>query len=153
MCFIDVDFFECGDYSLRVRGQPCSKVLSRGPCAQPKVNQITTRDRQCWRCIYVRSLETLVSINESILRWERKLATCFNLSIISSPRQSLSPEAIEEQEKSIEEMKAKVVKLQGTQKLPLLYTEGSDLTRHSQMLAILKYRAEEMRSVLLADKD
>lgn len=154
MCVIDVSLFECGDYSLQVRGQPCSNAISRGPCSRPDVNSIIPRDRSCVRCIYVRSLETLIAINESMLRWEKKCATEATTSLIRIAREGiLSPVAIEEHERTIRDMKAKLEDLRIAQKLPLLFTEGTDLTRRSQMLSIMKFQAEEMRSVLLADDD
>jgi hypothetical protein len=154
MCAIDVSMFECGDYSLQVQGQPCSNAISRGPCSQPDVKSIIPRDRSCVRCIYVRSLETLIAINESMLRWEKKCATEATTSLIRIAREGiLSPAAIEDHERTIQDMKAKLEDLRVAQRLPLLFTEGTDLSRRSQMLAIMKFQAKEMRSVLLADED
>lgn len=89
-----------------------------------------------------------------MLRWEKKCATEATTSLIRIAREGiLSPVAIEEHERTIRDMKAKLEDLRIAQKLPLLFTEGTDLTRRSQMLSIMKFQAEEMRSVLLADDD
>jgi hypothetical protein len=89
-----------------------------------------------------------------MLRWEKKCATEATTSLIRIAREGiLSPAAIEDHERTIQDMKAKLEDLRVAQRLPLLFTEGTDLSRRSQMLAIMKFQAKEMRSVLLADED
>ena len=155
MCVVDVSLFECGDYSLQLRGLPCSKVVTISPCSRPDVAAIIPRDHSCVRCLYARSLETLISINESMLRWERKCAADDALRGIIWIRRGGAgrEEDLAEHERTLQELKDKLEKVRVAQKLPLLFTQGTDDTRRSQMLAIMKFQAQEMRSVLLADDD
>lgn len=155
MCLIDVSVFECGDYTLQMRGPACPNALSNSPCSQPDVYGIVSRSRSCVRCLYARSLETLISINESMLNWERKCAAdaVLRKAVILGEGRLMSPTTIEEHERAIQELKAKLEVVRVVKKFPLQFSGGTELSRRSQMLAILKFQAQETRSILLADAD
>jgi hypothetical protein len=154
MCIVDVSLFECGDYTAHIRGPSCPNAVANGPCSRPDVAGIVSKGRSCVQCLYARTLETLITINESMLRWERKCAADAILCDIMwfGPRPP-SVESLEEHERTIEEMKKKLESVREAQKFPLQFTGGTELSTQSQMLSIIKFQAQEMRSILLADDE
>jgi hypothetical protein len=50
-------------------------------------------------------------------------------------------------------MKKKLESVREAQKFPLQFTGGTELSTQSQMLSIIKFQAQEMRSILLADDE
>lgn len=64
-------------------------------------------------------------------------------------QKNFTVEALEEHERKVQGWEAAIERHRVAEQYP----ERINLTSRSQMLCVLKYQAEEMRSVILADED
>lgn len=135
MCIADVDLAPCGHYKLVLRGEHCSNTITRTPCSQPKINRIMRNPRICSICSVIKTYRHLIDLSTSLQ--DTMQGRC-------------SVETQEAWKRNMQNWEAAIERAREVERFPF---GSTDFTCRNQMLCVLKYQAEEMRSVILADED
>jgi len=148
MCLYDVVLYDCEHYTPRRR--QCPQFISSGlDCSPPVINTVVTNHLECSFCVMISGREISIKSRESRIRRYQKF-----LDSTVCPRGRASGEnLIANVTRYLNEAKARLETFRGQRQQSPRHGRITDLAGNAMILAIVKFKMQELQSILIANDD